>query len=124
MLNKNILFFVILTSSFQLFSQEKSSSEKIIFDNVANATDEIAELIIDCRKEKDPQRIKNYIRRLVQIVVAVTEIFIEAKRMKRLSRSGNLHSQADFDRVIAQQDLEEIVRLVLQKYDEKTEAKN
>jgi hypothetical protein len=112
---KLILFFSMLCISnhFYAIADNETPAPTVgaIINDVVSMTDDIAEMIIICKTEKDPQKIKALIASIVKSIANIIESIIEKRRLKKLNRSISID---DFDfSDISSQSLEEEVEQIL-----------
>lgn len=88
-----------------------------IMSNVVTMTDDIAELIIVGKQEKDPKKIKVIALNIIKAISNLVEIIIEKRRLKKLNRSISIES-FDFASVSSQsihEEIEETLNQIVQK---------
>ncbi len=82
-------------------------------------TDDIAEIIITCKAEKDPKKIKALIASLIKSIASIVETIIEKRRLKKLNRSVSLE-EFDFSEISSkslEQEIEEVVIKLFLSFD-------
>lgn len=112
MIQKNFLFlFTLFFCSIisPTESQQASTTAETIISNVTEMTENIALLILTCKTEKDPQKIKPHVKKLIQIVAALVETIIEKRKSKKL-RSPLSHS--------VEYEIEKIINCIVEKINE------
>lgn len=116
-----LTFNILLTStSFASTEPEQPvhpATLESIISNVVTMTDDIAELIVMSKQEKDPKKIKAIVINIVKGISNLVEIIIEKRRLKKLNRSIDIES-FDFSDISSQsihEEIEETLRLILQK---------
>lgn len=118
---KRILFFLILCSPnyFYTITENEIITPTIgeIINDVVGMTDDIAEIIITCKTEKDPKKIKLLISKLVKALTNIIESIIEKRKSKKLNRSISI-DQFDFSNISAnslEKEIEQIVCMIIEK---------
>lgn len=102
------LFFYSIVSPTE--SQQASTTAETIISNVTEMTENIAVLILTCKTEKDPQKIKPHVKKLIQIVAALVETIIEKRKSKKLNRS-QLSNSVEYE-------IEKIINCIVEKINE------
>lgn len=121
MITKRILFFTILciSKNFYINSNDEKAAPTVgtIITDVVTMTDDIAEIIITCKTEKDPKKIKALISNIVKALANIIESIIEKRKLKKLNRSLSIN-EFDFSDISAQsleEEIEQIIYAIIQK---------
>ena len=122
-LNKNFTLFFILFSFIFNATISSDKSEEII-TNVAEITDNIAELIIESKTEKDPKKIKIIVAAIIKALASIVEIIVEKRKHKKFNRAISLENFnfSDISSKSIDQEIEEILLTIIQKTKDKTET--
>lgn len=100
-----------------VYSLEKQKPLSItMVDEVASVTNDIAELIINSKTNKDAQITKNIVVRLITHLATIANAVIEHKKTKR-----SFSFQQDTNSSIDHKTIEELANIVIQKVEEKEE---
>ena len=121
MIAKRILFFIsiLFISHLSIKPEDNKPDPTIgtIISDVAMMTDDIAEMIIVCKAEKDPKKIKALIASLVKSIANIIETIVEKRRLKKLNRSISIE-EFDFSDISSkslEQEIEEIICAIIHK---------
>ena len=109
-----LLFMICISSQFYMIADDEAPTTNIaaIITDAATITDDIAEIILTCKTEKDPKKIKLLVSRIVKSIANIIEAIIEKRKLKKLSRSISIN---DFDfSAISSQDLETEIEQYIQ----------
>lgn len=115
MITKRILFLILLSTINT--AQMKTDDECVapttgaIISDAAAMTDYIAEIIISCKTEKNPQKIKELISKAIKVLANMIQSIIEKRRLKKLNRSINING-FDFSEISGQTLEEEIEQMI------------
>ena len=114
LLYKKLTLSIILSCTCVLIGQEESeqtgqsSSIEHVISDVALITDGVAEMIVECKTEKDPQKITVIIVKLITAITNIVRMILEKRRAKRGYRSF-------IDDQTIDQEIEDIVHQILKK---------
>lgn len=91
MIAKKIICLFLLSMSFSHYSiiqgeESQSLSVKIITE-VADITDDVASLIVNCKTEKNPEVTKTAVVKLIQHIASITQAIIEKRSEKNQYKS-------------------------------------
>ena len=118
---KQIIFLVsILYISHLSIKPEDNKPDRTIgtiISDVAMMTDDIAEMIIVCKAEKDPKKIKALIASLVKSIANIIEAIVEKRRLKKLNRLISIE-EFDFSDISSkslEQEIEGIICAIMYK---------
>lgn len=118
---KRILFFSILfmPNYFYTIADNETPAPTVgtIITDVVGMTDDIAEMIIVCKTEKDPQKIKALISSIVKSIANIIESIIEKRRLKKLNRSISINefNFSDISSQSLEAEIEQILCAILLK---------
>lgn len=121
MITKRILFLTILciSNSFYIICNDEQPVPTVgtIISDVVTMTDDIAEIIVACKTEKDPKKIKALVSNLVKAIANLIESIIEKRKLKKLHRSISIN-EFDFSDISTQsleEEIEQIMYTIMQK---------
>lgn len=118
---------LFLTSTTHILANQEAPCQKdphntsALLADIATMTDDIAELVITCKTEKDPKKIKVIVASLIKALMNMIETIVEKRRQKKLNRSLAI-DLFDFSQISPNsldQDLNDIILLIAQKINDK-----
>jgi len=121
MIAKRILFLAIMciSNSFHLSCNEEqpAATAGTILSDVVTMTDDIAEIIMTCKTEKDPKKIKELVSHIVKVLANLIESIIEKRKLKKIHRSISINEFdfADISGKSLEEEIEQIVYAIIQK---------
>lgn len=119
---KKSLFFLILCMLHQAHitcqdeKHNNQTTETIVSDVVA-MTDHIADMIITCKTEKDPQKIKSLITSIIKSLASIIEQIVEKRRLKKMHRSISINEFdfSDISSLSLEEEVEQVIRAIIKK---------
>tara|TARA_Y100000588_G_C14210080_1_gene906323 strand:+ start:1068 stop:1409 length:342 start_codon:yes stop_codon:yes gene_type:complete len=102
-----------IISSISIIQSEHIVYETNIVQNSINIAEDIAGLAVVCKKSKDPELLKEIIKKLVLDIVNITNNIIEKRKQKKLAKMKYID---DIDYIDNSQDhVDNIVNNILRK---------
>ncbi len=117
-MNKKSSLFFLLTCIcffFPSYTQEQSHLSTTLITEVADMTDDIADIIINSKTDKDPQKTKSAIVKLIHHIANIAEAIITRKSDKKTRSVYTNSIYTDTTSLLDQEYVESLAEAILQK---------
>lgn len=122
MIKQTILSLMITILSFQCFyCKEPEPLSKTMVHEVAEMTNDIADLIINSKTEKDPKITKSIVVRLISHIAMIANAVIEHKQETKSKRSLAVSNNQN-DLILDNNAIEALATIILEKVNNKQDS--